>query len=221
MLEKIVILGTAHRLREPGKMSPDGKLREAVWSREIVLELMQKLKEYGITTYVDFTDFDLPKNMQTPSTKLERQRELALRVNEVNSLCDRYGKNNCLYVSIHVNAYGSDGKWHDANGWQVCVSPNSSIKSKILADKLFDAAVQHVDRTRQPSPKQKYWEQSLYVLNRTHCPAVLTENLFMDNKNDAQWLLSDAGKHEIERLHLEGILSYLKEISTMELLDNV
>ena len=221
MLEKIVILGTAHRLREPGKMSPDGKLREALWSREIVNELAVKLKEYHITTFIDYADLDLPKTMQTPSARLERQRELALRVNEVNSLCEKYGKKNCLYVSIHINAAGSDGKWHDANGWQVCVSKEASHFSKILAEKLFDKAVEHVDRTRQPLPTKKYWEQSLYVLNRTHCPAVLTENLFMDNKNDAEWLLSDEGKHEIERLHLEGILEYIKKLTTMELLDNV
>ncbi len=221
MREKIVILGTAHRLREPGKMSPDGRLREAVWSREIVLELTQKLKEYGITTFIDFHDFDLPKTMQTPSNRLERQRELALRVNEVNSLCDRYGRKNCLYVSIHINAAGSDGNWHNANGWQVCVSPEGSFFSRLLADKLFDTARKHGLKTRQPLPTKKYWEQSLYVLNRTHCPAVLTENLFMDNRHDAEWLLSDEGKHEIERLHLEGILEYIKELSTMELLDNV
>ena len=221
MRDKIVILGTAHRLREPGKMSPDGKLREAIWSREIILDLKAKLQEYGVTTYIDYPDFDLPKTMQTPSSKLERQRELALRVNEVNSICDRYGVKNCLYVSIHLNAAGSDGRWHDASGWQVCVSPNASHFSKILAEKMFDSAVMHVEKTRQPLPTKKYWEQSLYVLNRTHCPAVLTENLFMDNRNDAEWLLSDEGKHEIERLHLEGILEYIKEINTMELLDNV
>jgi N-acetylmuramoyl-L-alanine amidase len=120
-----------------------------------------------------------------------------------------------------VNAYGSDGKWHEPNGWSVRVGTKASARSKQLADCLFDAAKSYGLKMRQPSPKQKYWEQSLYVLNRTHCPAVLTENLFMDNKKDAEWLLSDEGKHEIERLHLEGILEYIKEINTMELLDNV
>jgi N-acetylmuramoyl-L-alanine amidase len=221
MMEKIVILGTAHRLREPGKMSPDGKLREAVWSREIILDLKAKLQEYGVTTYIDYPDFDLPKTMQTPSVRLERQRELALRVNEVNSICDRYGVKNVLYVSIHLNAAGSDGKWHDASGWQVCVSPEGSFFSRLLADKLFDTARKHGLKVRQPFATRKYWEQSLYVLNRTHCPAVLTENLFMDNKNDAGFLLSEEGRHEMERIHLEGILAYINELNTMELIDNV
>ena len=35
-----IILGTAHRKREPGKQSPDGRLREYQYSREIVSEIV-------------------------------------------------------------------------------------------------------------------------------------------------------------------------------------
>lgn len=209
MSEKVVILGTAHRLREPGKCSPDKRLKECVYSREIVDELRYKLENSGIRTFVDWMKMDLDKTMQTPSVKLERSRELALRVREVNDICKTYGATNCLYVSIHCNAIGCDGKWHEANGWQVCVSKNASSKSKILADFLFDAAKSNGLRMRQPSPSQKYWEQSLYVLNNTNCPAVLTENLFQDNLADVDYLLSDLGRHVMERLHLEGILRYI------------
>ena len=55
------------------------------------------------------------------------------------------------------------------------------------------------------------YEANLYVLTHTNCPAVLTENLFQDNKRDVEFLLSDAGKHAIERLHVEGILKYLQK----------
>jgi N-acetylmuramoyl-L-alanine amidase len=186
-----------------------------MYSREIVDELKYKLEEYGVLTFIDYWPLDLPKTMQTPSANLERQRELALRVNEVNSLCDRYGKKNCLYVSIHVNAAGSDGKWHNANGWQVCVSKQASSNSKILANYLFDVAKSIPQiHTRQPLPNVKYWEQSLYVLNRTHCPAVLTENLFQDNPADVDFLLSDLGRHSIERIHLEGIMRYLNYLKS-------
>lgn len=204
----IVILGTAHRLREPGKCSPDGRLKECVYSREIISELRPKLEDYGFKTFIDYKDLDLPKTMQTPSVKVERQRELALRVNEVNSLCSHYGKKNCIYVSIHVDASGNDNQWHSPNGWSVRVSPKASIQSKMLAGCLFDAAESFGLRMRFPVRGQKYWEQSLKVLNDTNCPAVLTENLFQDNKKDVDFLLSDEGRHAIERLHLEGILAY-------------
>lgn len=215
MSEKVVILGTAHRLREPGKCSPDKRLKECIYSREIVNEVKIKLEGYGLKTFVDMTANDIPKAMQTPSAQLERSRELALRVNEVNSICDRYGKENCLYVSVHVNASNSDGKWHNANGWQVCVSPLSSNCSRLLANALAMKADSNKLRLRKPSSDRLYWEQNLYVLSRTHCPAVLTENLFMDNEKDVDYLLSDEGMHVIERLHVEGILGYLKQTETI------
>jgi N-acetylmuramoyl-L-alanine amidase len=213
MSRKAVVLGTAHRMREPGKESTDKRLKECVWSREVVSEIKAKLEAYDVTTFIDYLPLDLEKNMQTPSVSLERQRELALRANEVNAICEDFGKENVLYVSIHVDASPfSDGKWHDCRGWSVRCSPVASNRSHLLASALANMASYHDLKVRKPKPEQCYWEQSLYVLNRTNCPAVLTENLFMDNKEDVDFLLSDAGRHAIERLHVEGILGYLKQI---------
>lgn len=211
MNNKVVILGTAHRKRTPGKCSPDYSFKEYKYSREIISEIKPVLVDYGYQVFVDLEADDLPRNMQTPNVKLETQRELGLRVNYVNEICREHGRDNCIYVSIHNNACGSDGLWHDAHGWSVYVSPHASERSKVLADYLFDAAKSHGLKMRQPEVNQKYWEQSLYVLNHTICPAVLTENLFQDNKQDVKYLLSDEGRHVISRLHLEGIMRYFDD----------
>lgn len=208
----IVILGTAHRLREPGKQSCDGRLHEAVYSREIVSGLAAKLQAMGCRVMVDYEPLDLPKAMQSPSTTQERQRELAMRVNFVNEVCRQEGAQNVLYVSVHVNASGSDGQWHKANGWQVCVGTRASAASKSLARCLYGAARDHGLSMRQPTATQQYWEQSLYVLNNTLCPAVLTENLFQDNLDDVDFLLSGEGRHVIERLHVEGVIRYIESL---------
>lgn len=208
-MNKVIILGTAHRRREPGKQSPDGELKEYLYSREIVGSVKSQLEKTGHRVIVDMQAIDLPKNMQSPSAKVERQRELSLRVNDVNSFCDCYGKDNCLYVSIHVNAAGNDGKWHGANGWQACVSPHASDNSRRLATYLADCARQKGLYVRKPLQSQPYWEQSLYVLNRTWCPAVLTENMFQDNIDDCMFLLSEEGRNVITGLHVEAILKYL------------
>lgn len=207
----IIVLGTAHRMREPGKESPDKRLKECKYSREICDEVAVKLKSYGCKVQIDYEPLDLPKTMQSPSVKQERNNELAMRVNYVNEICRQKDSKNVLYVSIHVNAIGTDCKWHDANGWQVCVSNNASQNSKKLAGYMCDSAKQYGLKVRQPSATQKYWPQSLYVLNNTKCPAVLTENLFQDNKKDVDFLLSDEGRHAIARLHVEGILKYISE----------
>lgn len=228
-MNKAVILGTAHRLREPGKQSPDGRIRECVYSRDIVSALEAKLQSYGITTFVDMPALDLPESMQSSSYTTERNRELAMRVNEVNAICDRFGKQNCLYVSIHLNAAGADGSWHNAGGWCAYTSPGNT-RADLLAECLYDAAETCLSdyaaameagkqsgiygKNQKPfrvdtTDGDRDFEAYLYVLQHTFCPAVLTENLFMDNQADVDFLLSAAGRHAIERLHLEGITRYL------------
>lgn len=211
-LNTIVVLGTAHRMREPGKQSPDGRLKECIYSREICKDVATKLRAYGYKVEIDFEDLDLPKNMQTPCYSLELSRELGMRVNYVNEICRQYGKENVLYVSIHVDASGKDGNWHPGNGWSARVSIKASNSSKKLAGCLFDAAKAHGLNVRQYVPSEKYWKQNLKVLNDTACPAVLTENLFQDNKKDVDYLLSDEGRHNIARLHVEGIIKYIDAV---------
>lgn len=53
-------------------------------------------------------------------------------------------------------------------------------------------------------------ESGFCILKYTQCPAVLTENLFQDNKEDVDFLLSEEGKQTIVSLHVKGICKYLK-----------
>lgn len=52
-------------------------------------------------------------------------------------------------------------------------------------------------------------ESGFYILKHTKCPAVLTENLFQDNKEDVEFLLSEEGKRAIISLHVWGIMKDL------------
>ena len=52
-------------------------------------------------------------------------------------------------------------------------------------------------------------EGHLYILKHTVCPAVLTENLFQDNREDVEYLLSETGKQTIVDLHVNGIVEYI------------
>lgn len=211
--EILVALGTCHRLREPGKESPDGRLKECVYGREVAQLVYAVLQERGYKCIIDYMPLDLPKNMQSPSAKQERQRELAMRVNFVNELCRQNGAKNVIYVSIHVDASPPvDNQWHAANGWSVRVGTKASSNSKRLADCIFDAAKAHGLRVRVPMRTQKYWAQNLKVLNDTDCPAVLTENLFQNNKSDVEYLLSEEGRQTIVDLHVEGITKYIDSL---------
>ena len=53
------------------------------------------------------------------------------------------------------------------------------------------------------------WEESFYILKKTKCPAVLTENFFMDNKQDVSYLLSFEGRTQIVKTHVDAIIKYV------------
>ena len=194
----VILIDNGHGQDTAGKRSPDGRLLEWKYSREIAAEVVKRLKT------MDY-------NAQQLVTE-ENDISLGTRCKRVNDICKHFGASNVLVVSVHCNAAGADGKWHDARGWQACVSLNASAKSKQLASYLFDAAQAQGLKMRSPKPGQKWWAQNLAICRDTLCPAVLTENLFQDNLADVEYLLSDEGREAIVNLHVNGIINYIKSL---------
>lgn len=194
----IILLDAGHGESTPGKRSPDGRLREYKYCREIANEVKNQLTSKGFQVELVVSD-----NTDIP---------LMERCRIVNQYCDKYGKTNTVLVSIHCNAAGSGADWMNAKGWSVFISNNSSSKSKKLAECLFNAAQDENLALRKYSQTQVYWKQNLAICRETYCPAVLTENLFQDNKEDVEFLLSEKGRESIVRLHVNGILNYIKAI---------
>lgn len=196
----VVLIDNGHGSNTSGKRSPqidDGRqLLEYQFAREVASLLQRELEEMGITAI-----------LVTPETTDITLKE---RCRRINQYCSQYGTAKCLSVSVHCNAAGSDGEWHEAHGWSVYVSNNASSSSKLLATKLAEAADGLGLHVRKPTAQQAYWTQNLAMCRDTKCPAVLTENMFMDNQEDCQWLLSEAGKNAIVALHVDGILEYIK-----------
>ena len=195
----VILTDPGHGIDTAGKRSPDGRLREYKYAREIAAEVVKRLKT------MDY-------NAQQLVTE-ENDISLGTRCKRVNDICKHFGASNVLVVSVHCNAAGADGKWLDARGWQACVSLNASAKSKQLASYLFDEAQAQGLKMRSPKPGQKWWAQNLAICRDTNCPAVLTENLFQDNLSDVEFLLSDKGRETIVNLHVNGIINYIKSVS--------
>lgn len=197
----IVLLDNGHGIDTAGKRSPDGRLREYEYAREIVQRV------HG----------ELGKLIGTGNIKvlIPEKEDISLkeRCRRANAVCKDYGAKNVILISVHCNAAGADGKWHEARGWSAHVSLNASVNSKTLARRLIEAAETNGLKIRKYSHQVPYVEQNLAICRDTICPAVLTENLFQDNKEDVDFLLSEKGKQVITKVHVEGIMSYIKKLS--------
>jgi N-acetylmuramoyl-L-alanine amidase len=194
-----ILVDNGHGVETPGKRSPDGRLREYQDCRDIAAALVERLKAAGYDAQLLVPEIrDVPLNKGTDT-----------RVKRVNNICAQLGAANVLLVSIHNNAAGSKGQWLTARGWSGYVAQNASANSKRLAECLADAAAAQGLKVRKPLATQKYWVQSLAICRETKCPAVLTENLFQDNRQDVDYLLTAEGRAAIVQLHFVGILNYL------------
>lgn len=199
---KTIILGTAHLKSTPGKCSPDKKFFEYQYSREICQEVKAELEAHGYKVFIDVEEDDLPMN---PS------KELIYRCKIVNDLHKKY--KNCIYVSIHVNAAGNGLSWSNATGWEAYTSIGKT-QADVLATYLYNSAKKNLSgktiRTNM-SDGDMDKESNFYVLKNTNCPAVLTENFFMDSKKDLEYLNSDLGFYQIVKTHVDGIMNYIKD----------
>lgn len=191
-----ILIDNGHGVTTKGKRSPNGSLLEYRYCREIAKRTMDALKAEGYDA-----------QLVTPE---QEDISITTRCIRVNRICAKEGAKNCLLVSIHNNAAGSDGKWHSATGFSVYISLNASERSKRLAKTFTQVASEMKLMGNRCIPKEQYWAQNLGICRETNCPAVLTENLFMDNAQDVAFLLSEAGKQAITKLHVEAIKRYIK-----------
>ena len=192
-----IFIDNGHGLMTAGKRSPDGQFREAFYNREIAKRVVADLVDRGYDAELLVPEDD--------DISLEE------RVRRVNTACFLLGKANVILVSIHVNAAGNGSKWMNATGWSVYTCKGQTESDK-LAECLCQAAIKNFPGRRirtDISDGDMDWEEGFYILRKSLCPAVLTENFFMDSRDDLEYLQSRAGKQAVVDTHVEGIVEYL------------
>ncbi|MBR1637591.1 MAG: hypothetical protein IJ687_07090 [Bacteroidales bacterium] len=86
-----------------------------------------------------------------------------------------------LLISIYCNAAGRGDRWLSARGW-CAYTTRDNTRADALATSLYTAAQAHLPGHR-----------------------LRTENLFMDNHDDCDFLLSQEGQQALVDLHVDGI----------------
>ena len=193
-----ILIDNGHGSNTPGKRSPDGLFREYAYTREVAAKVVGQLKRLGYEA-----DLLVPELYDV---------NLIERVHRVNVKCQTYGASNVLLVSIHCNAAGNGKEWMNGRGWEAWTSSGQTEGDK-LAECLYQAALNVFPKNTKiradwndGDPDK---ESQFTILTKTLCPAVLTENFFMDSKQDVDYLLSEEGMSAVVRCHVEGIKTYI------------
>jgi N-acetylmuramoyl-L-alanine amidase len=186
---KTVILDNGHGENTPGKRSPvwaDGKqLFEYEFNRDVVQRIFAALGKFGINRYIlvpEYTDVSL-----------------AERCRRANAI---YAKDRTAFLlSIHANAGGG-------TGWECYTSPGKT-KSDGMATIFYEQAEKTFGKDwkirKDLSDGDPDKEENFYMLKNTACPAVLTENFFMDTERDCRYIMSEAGLQAVADMHVEAI----------------
>ena len=191
----VILLDNSHGQTTSGKVSPDKSFYEYQFNRDIVDRVSMALKLNNI-----------PYHIITP--EVVQDISLTERANRVNRYCTQYGPENCLLISVHANAAGN-GDWMNARGWSVYTTKGLTNSDK-YATIFFDEANRLLPAYGQKlradwSDGDPDWEENFTILYKARCPAILTENLFYDNKEDLKFLQSNLGRSIISQIHINAI----------------
>ena len=187
-----ILIDNGHGIETPGKRSPDGRLLEYRYTREIAAAVVSGLRQRGLDAIRL-----VPEEADIP---------LKERVRRANA----YGP-DAILVSIHCNASGMGNEWRQPQGWSAYTTIGET-SADLLASKLYEAAEANFPERRirkDFSDGDADFEASFYIIRHTVMPAVLTENFMMDNQDDVEFLLSDVGRNAVIQTHLQGIIKYL------------
>lgn len=214
-MKALIILDNGHGVDTAGKRSPDGVLREYAYAREIVKRLKPAFENVGYDVHIL-----VPEDKDISLTK---------RVARADSvyLQNRNKYDIILLLSIHCNAAPGDG-WSNARGWAAYTSVGKT-ESDVICRYLYDAAEVYLnkyikdfkspDKAQRPIRSTKDYskghEANFTIVKNTKCPAVLTENLFQNNKEDVAFLLSPEGKDAITAIHVAGVMAYVEKLSVI------
>lgn len=185
----IVIIDNGHGVDTKGKCSPvwkDGsKLFEYEFNRDVAARIAFKCKCNGI-----------------------KFKMLVTEVHDI-SLAERCRRANAIYetnkdaflVSVHANA-------GMGTGWEAWTSVGKTKSDEYCtifyeeAEKAFGKEWKIRKDTTDGDPDK---ESQFYILKHTKCPALLTENFFMDTEKDCRFIMDNEARERIADMHYKAI----------------
>jgi N-acetylmuramoyl-L-alanine amidase len=183
-----MISGSYQTRGKRSPLFPDGSiLYEGVFNRDVAARIKTLCDTEGIECEdIVNSEHDVP---------------LATRVSRANAR--HAAEKRCIYLSIHANAFGDGVTFNSAHGICVFYYMTSNV-GKEMALKLQNHLVAETGISDRGIIANMNWA-NFYVLRKTTMPAILSENGFMTNLEDATNLMKDDFRQKVADAHFKFI----------------
>lgn len=101
-----------------------------------------------------------------------------------------------LFISVHINATPS------GNGFETFIHTNASSKTVAYQNVLHPEVMKAIGNVKDRGKKRANYA----VLRQTDMPAILTENLFIDNPTDNKLLQQESFIDKVAEGHVNGVV---------------
>ncbi|MFZ8005823.1 N-acetylmuramoyl-L-alanine amidase [Bacillus licheniformis] len=164
-----------------------GAAANGMKEKDLVLKMVKYAKSYLESHY---------KGVQV---KLTRSTDVFYELSERADMANKWGAD--VFVSFHINAGGG-------TGFETFRYPGTAGKTLDLQKALHNEILTTMKAYGQIADRGLK-QANLAVVRETRMPAVLTENLFIDRKEDAERLKDSGFLKAVGEAHARGIAKYL------------
>ncbi|MGN7284348.1 N-acetylmuramoyl-L-alanine amidase [Shouchella rhizosphaerae] len=166
---------------DPGHGGSDpGAVGNGLKEKDLVLTISRHIRDMLLNEY---------KGVEV---KMSRDSDVYPTFAERANMANDWGAD--YFCSVHINAAGG-------TGFETFIHNSRSTKSVAYQNIMHPAILGSMDGVRDRGKK----DANFAVLRLTNMPAILTENLFIDNANDAAKLKDPAFLTRVARGHVNGL----------------
>ncbi len=172
---------------DPGHGGNDpGAVGNGLREKDLTLTISKRIKAY------------LDNNYSGHNTRLSRTGDTTMSLSQRTNAANNWGAD--YFLSVHINAGGGTGyEDYIYNG-------NVSSKTVSIRDVVHAEVVKQISNVRNRGKKRA----NFHVVRETRMPAMLSENLFIDTKADADKLKDSKFIDKVAKGHAIGLAKAFK-----------
>lgn len=204
-----ILLDNGHGRDTKGKRSPlldgGGRLFEWQYTRSLaqaVIACAMKNKTRAAEVGLRVVEL-VPETDDVP---------LSTRAARANVYMKQHPQELCVLFSLHGNAAGNGEQWFNARGfeaWTTIGKTNSDQVAEFLCNRVRQYLPEVRVRTDSTDGDQDK-EANFTVIYKANCPAVLSECLFYDNREDVELMQNEQIRLAFGEAHVDAACDYYK-----------